>query len=222
MCGRFSIIKKAEDIQSRFSIKAGLENYKAVYNAAPGMNLVVISNKEPEALNLFKWGLIPSWAKEASIGYKMINARSETISEKPSFRNSLNSRRCLVPADGFYEWKKDEKFKQPFRILLKDESLFSFAGLWDSWISPDGKPIFSFTIITTEANRIMAGIHERMPVILQPENEKDWLGNSASQAHILQLLKPYPAELMDYYPVSQLLNSAANNVPEVCSRIFEA
>lgn len=219
MCGRFSIIKKAEDIQSRFSIKAGLEDHQPVYNAAPGMRLGVITNKNPERLEMYKWGLVPYWAKDVSIGYKMINARSETLAEKPSFRNFLKSKRCLVPADGFYEWKKDGKAKQPFRIFLRDESLFAFAGLWDSWNDPEGNTLHSFTIITTSANALMTPIHDRMPVILFPENEKLWLDSSASQDQLLSLLKPYPAELMDCYKISSLVNSPVNNSPEVLDRI---
>lgn len=215
MCGRFSIIKKADDIIQRFSIKAGADEFTPVYNAAPGQNLAVISNLEPDKLNFFKWGLIPYWAKEASIGYKMINARVETIADKPAFRNSLKSKRCLVIADGFYEWKKDNGRKQPFRILMKDESLFAFAGLWDTWKDREGRSINSFTIITTEANSMMKDIHDRMPVILDKNDEMLWLDDQFNTDKKMDILKRYPSEKMRYYPISSLVNSPVNNILEV-------
>jgi putative SOS response-associated peptidase YedK len=219
MCGRFSIIKKAEEIIQRFSIKAGADEFIPVYNASPGQNLAVISNLESDKLNYFKWGLIPFWAKEASIGNKMINARVETIAEKPAFRNSLKSKRCLVIADGFYEWKKDNGYKQPFRILMKDESLFAFAGLWDTWKDGEGRGINSFTIITTEANSMMKDIHERMPVILDNDDEMIWLDDQFNTDKKMSILKPYPSEKMKYYPVSSLVNSPVNNNLEVINPI---
>jgi putative SOS response-associated peptidase YedK len=164
-----------------------------------------------------KWGLIPSWAREASIGNKMINARAETISEKPSYRKPLQAQRCLIPADSFFEWKQDSS-KTPYRIFMKNTRIFAFAGIWEQWKNPEGQSIYSFSVITTAANDFMLPIHERMPVILDPDDEKRWL-QSADMGEILSLLKPCPSDCMDAYPVSKLVNSPLNDRAEVIERI---
>ena len=162
-----------------------------------------------------RWGLIPPWAKDPAIGYKMINARCETLAEKFSFRKPLKEHRCLIIADGFYEWQAQGPVKQPMRIMLKSGESFGFAGLWDEWKSPMGDIIQSCAIITTEANELLKSVHDRMPVILPTEAEDVWLN---PQTHdpvvLLPLLKPYPAEEMKVYPVSTIMNSARHDTPE--------
>ncbi len=161
------------------------------------------------------WGLIPSWAKDPSIGNKMINARAETLLEKPSFKRLVGKRRCLVLTDGFYEWRKEGKRKVPMRMLLKTRELFAFAGLWDRWKKPDGNEFQSFTIITIDANDLLRPIHDRMPVILGRDGEEKWLNPDLKDpSELLPLLKPYPSELMEAYDVSPLVNSPRNDRPE--------
>ena len=209
MCGRFTFID-IEDIRERF--KTEPINLKPNYNVAPTQNVPVILNHQ---LSMFRWGLIPSWAKDPSIGHKMINARAETINEKPSFKHSLQRKRCLIVADGFYEWKKEGTTKQPHRITLKNKKLFGFAGLWDTWKSPLGEIINSCSIITTTPNELMVEIHDRMPVILSRDSERVWLDQSIVDGGVLKsLLVPYPAELMIVYEVSGFVNSVKNNGPE--------
>ncbi|TSA25108.1 MAG: SOS response-associated peptidase [Bacteroidetes bacterium] len=213
MCGRYSFAIEDELIKERFGVSVRSAIYKARYNCAPSQELAIISNQDPEELQFFRWGLVPFWARDPSIGNKLINAKVETIAEKPSFKNAFRKRRCLVPADGFYEWKKNSA-KIPFRIIMNDGSLFAMAGIWEKWVSGEGGVIHSFSIITTEPNELMAPIHNRMPVILLPENEKLWLDDS-NEAVLRELLKPYPADRMTAYPVSKLVNSPKNDVPEV-------
>jgi len=213
MCGRFSLTANEAELNLRFELEGGAAPYVPRYNGAPTQMLAVITSENPHKLNYLRWGLIPPWAKDISIGNKMINARAETITEKPSFRTPLFSKRCLVPADGFYEWQQDAN-KQPFRIFVKNNPIFSLAGLWERWKSPEGTVIESFNIITTEANSFMKPIHNRMPVILRREDEKTWLASKDS-VEILSMLKPYAPEDMDAFPVSKLVNSPRNEGREV-------
>jgi len=213
MCGRFSLTANEAELNLRFELAGGDAPYVPRYNGAPTQMLAVITGENPHKLSYHRWGLIPPWAKDISIGSKMINARAETITDKPSFRTPLFSKRCLVPADGFYEWQQDAG-KQPYRIYVKDNPIFSMAGLWERWKSPEGSVIESFNIITTEANSFMKPIHNRMPVILKPADEQAWL-TSKDSTEILSLLKPYPAEEMDSYAISKLVNSPGNEGPEV-------
>jgi len=213
MCGRFSLTANEAELNLRFELEGGEAPYVPRYNGAPTQMLAVITGENPRLLSYKRWGLIPPWAKDISIGNKMINARAETITEKPSFRTPLFSKRCLVPADGFYEWQQDAA-KQPYRIFVKNNPIFAMAGLWERWKSPEGGSIDSFSIITTEANTFMKPIHSRMPVILKREDEKIWL-TGKNHEEILKLLKPYPSEEMDAYPVSKLVNSPRNDGPEV-------
>lgn len=193
---------------------------EAHYNAAPSQTLPVVTNKQPDAIQFFSWGLQPFWAKDAKAVKRAINARAETLAEKPSFRKLLSSKRCLVPADGFFEWQVTEHGKVPYRILLKEEDTFSFAGLWDEWLDKStGELLHTYTIITTEANNLVKPIHDRMPVILSPEAEELWLDAHESQEELLSLLKPYDATQMKAYPVSPLVNSAQNNVPEILNSL---
>lgn len=218
MCGRFSIAAPAGPIENRFDVEIGF-NYTPRFNCAPTQNIPVISNREPGVLSLYRWGLIPVWAKDKKIGNSLINARAETITEKPAFKNSFRRKRCLVPADGFYEWKRTAaKQKTPYRITMKDEGLFSMAGIWDSWKDEEGEIIHSFSIITTTPNGLMQGIHDRMPVILERKDEKTWLQEKDPDV-LIKLLKPFPPELMKAYPVSTLVNSPANDIPEVMAPV---
>jgi len=219
MCGRFSFSYNQKIIEEIFDVEIDTENFHPRYNCAPSQNLAVISNENPQKLSYYKWGLIPSWAKEISIGNKLINAKAETILERPSFKKSFKSRRCLVLADSFYEWKQDKE-KIPYRILLKSEEPFSMAGICDIWKDAEGKEIHSFSIITTEANDLMKGIHNRMPVILPRSDEKNWLEISDTQL-LLNLLKPFDPNKMDAYPISKLVNSPRNDSPELHQRITE-
>ena len=213
MCGRYSFAVVDELIEERFGVRVRTAIYKARYNCAPSQDLAVITNQAPMELSFFHWGLIPSWAKEKAIGYKMINAKSETILEKPSYKNAFRSRRCLVPADSFFEWKQD-KDKDPYRIMMKDEKPFAMAGIWDHWTSPDGEIIHSFSVMTTSPNELMGGIHHRMPVILEQAAEKQWL-QATSESELLRLLKPYPAGKMKAYKISKLVNSPKNDTAEI-------
>ncbi|MBT3301065.1 MAG: SOS response-associated peptidase [Bacteroidetes bacterium] len=215
MCGRFIITKKIDEITERFHVEIEEDKYKPVYNAAPSQQLPVISNSEPERIRFFRWGLVPFWAKDQSIGNKMINARSETLLEKPAFRNLLKSKRCLVISDGFYEWQKTEKGKIPTCIRLKNNELFSMAGLWDQWKDTEGQTIHSFSIITCAPNELMAPIHNRMPVILNRDQEKIWLDNSQKSEELVDILKPYNKDDMNTYEVSSLVNSPRNNFEEL-------
>jgi putative SOS response-associated peptidase YedK len=213
MCGRYSFAVEDQLIYERFGVSVRSAIYKARYNCAPSQDLAVISNEDPETLDFFRWGLIPFWAKESSIGNKLINARAETLLEKPSFRQPFRKQRCLVLSDGFYEWKKTG-LKIPYRICLKDDSPFAMAGIWDRWKNQEGQVIRSFSIITTVANPLVGELHDRMPVILDREGEKQWLGTTLEH-ELAELLKPYPSEKMKSYPVSRKVNSPANDSPEV-------
>jgi putative SOS response-associated peptidase YedK len=175
----------------------------------------VILNEGDRVIQLLRWGLVPFWAKDPSIGSQMINARAETLAEKPAFRNALKKRRCLVLADGFYEWKKAPTGKIPMRITLASGEPFAFAGLWENWDTPDGDVLRTFTIVTTTPNALLEPIHNRMPVILRPEHEPLWMDNAADPAAWLDVLRPYPAELMTAYPVSKRVNFVGNDDPEV-------
>jgi putative SOS response-associated peptidase YedK len=213
MCGRYSFAIEDALILERFGLRVRTAIYKARYNCAPSQNLAVIANDIPDELRFFRWGLIPSWAKDASVGNKLINARAETVNEKPSFRNSFRSKRCLVPATGFFEWERKAE-KTPYLIRLKNGEPFCFAGLWDKWVTADGEIVPSFTIITTSPNSLMAKIHDRMPVILNREDEKRWIVPHPDPS-LAELLKPFPAELMEVFPVSKLVNSPLNDTPQL-------
>ena len=214
MCGRFSFSPTDIIIEERFDVSLDDEYRGPRYNCAPSQELAVVSNEAPNKLSYFKWGLIPFWAKDAKIGNKLINARAETITQKPSFRNSIKNKRCLVLCNGFYEWKRVGKEKIPFRVTLSDDSPFAMAGIWDIWRNPNGEFIKSFSIITTEANELMQEIHHRMPVIFDRNDEKTWL-NESNPENILKLLKPYPSELMDSFEVSKLVNSPYNDIEDI-------
>ena len=218
MCGRFTLHHTLEEIEERFAAEAVAEATPR-YNIAPTQDILVVTQNGSRHLQAYHWGLIPSWAKDPAIGNRMINARAETLAEKPSFRTALSRRRCLIPADGFYEWQNPPEGtktpRTPMHIRLGDGGLFAFAGLWDEWHTPDGSPLRSCTIITTSPNALTAPIHDRMPVLLRPEDEALWLDKSITQASdLLPLLVPYPTEAMATYAVSRQVNAPTVDGPE--------
>jgi len=222
MCGRFTLIAPGESIADLFGLSE-IPNIAPRYNIAPTQPVaaVRVSQKSGEReLTYFHWGLIPRWAKDVSIGSRMINARSETAAEKPSFRVAMKYRRCLVPADGFYEWQKINGGKQPVRIQMAGGGPFAIAGLWERWASKDGSAVESCTLLTTEPNDLLRPVHNRMPVILSPQDFDLWLDPQAQRAEEVQhLLTPYPAEEMDFYPVSTHVNNPRNEDPRAIEPI---
>ncbi len=216
MCGRFTQTSSADAIATAFNLSA-VPPQQPKYNIAPTQIIPTILYPSSESQKEFKelrWGLIPSWAKDQKIGNKLINARAETVAEKPSFRSAFRKRRCLIVADGFYEWQHQEEGKQPFCIQMKDEQVFAFAGIWERWQAPEGEVIESCTIITTEANELMNPIHKRMPVILNSEDYQLWLDPQVTEKEKLQpLLTPYNSEMMKANPVSKKVNNPRNSFP---------
>ena len=219
MCGRFTLTANPADLQEAFYwVDFGNADLTPRYNIAPTQGIPVVTNEGSHKLDFFTWGLVPFWAKDPSIGSRMINARAETLAEKPSFKNAFKRRRCLILADGFYEWQKlpGEKSKTPMFIHLKDGKPFAFAGLWEEWHSPDGSQILSATIITTSPNKLVAPIHNRMPVILAESAYEQWLApGEADTQNLSRYLIPYPAEAMETYAVSRLVNSPQNDQPSL-------
>ena len=200
MCGRFVLISDLSVITDDFNVQEVSASFTPSRNISPGQHIpAVIRRDDKNILVTFLWGLIPSWSKDTSIGAKLINARAETVNEKPSFKNAFQKRRCLIVADGFYEWKKDGKKKIPYYFYLKSGKPFGFAGLYESWFSPEKKQMDTCTIITTQANSLVRPIHERMPVIIPKKQEEIWLKNKMTDTpSLLEVLKPYPAEEMEY------------------------
>lgn len=215
MCGRFTLFAPYYEVIDRFDIESAFSesDYIQSYNIAPSQQVVAIINDGTKnRLGHLRWGLIPPWAKDGKIGYKMINARAETIAEKPSFRNAFTKQRCIIPADSFYEWQRKDGEKVPMRIKLKSDELFAIAGLWESWKSPEGKIIHTCTAITTEPNELVSPIHNRMPAILKKEEEKAWLNPIHTDIHFLgNMLRPFDKEQMNAYSVSAAVNSPKNN-----------
>lgn len=216
MCGRYAQAASIETLAARFQLEPPDFPVPPRYNIAPTQNVPVIMSEDKRRLRLLRWGLIPRWAKDPSIGARMINARAETIREKPSFKTPFERNRCLVPADGFYEWKKESVSgqKTPMLFKLKDGGPFAFAGLFDRWRGPDGKETTSFAIITTTANETVAPIHERMPVILLGKAESAWLDPKTPPDDAMRLLVPYPCEDISVRPVSKTVNSPRNDSPD--------
>jgi len=211
MCGRFAQRSDPKRLAKEFKV-AEVPQVEARYNVAPTQEILAVRELgDGREMTFFKWGLIPSWAKDTSMGARLINARSETVEEKPSFREAFKQRRCLIPADGFYEWQRTGGKKQPFFFRMRDECPFGFAGLWERWEGAGGQAINSCTILTTEANEVLRPVHDRMPVILHPDDYPLWLdGNERERVLLGELLRPYPAEEMIGYPVSTLVNSPGN------------
>jgi putative SOS response-associated peptidase YedK len=222
MCGRVTIQTPALALAREFAltgIRTALEQPR--YNLAPTQLMPVVINDGARMLDAYRWGLIPSWAKEASIGNKLINARGETVAEKPSFRSALKRRRCLVLVDGWFEWKQATKPKTPYLFKREDGRPLAFAGLWEEWTAPDtGEVLRTCTLITTGPNRLMAPIHDRMPVILSPEAQELWLRPEPQEASLLQpLLVPNEDEPLEAWEVARVVNSPANDVVACVERV---
>lgn len=219
MCGRFTLTINTEQIQEAFPWLSVPEGIEPRFNIAPTQPVAAVPNDGKNRLDFFTWGLIPSWAKDPSIGARMINARAESLAEKPSFRNAFRRRRCLILADGFYEWRQEpgSRVKTPMYVRMKEGRPFAFAGLWEIWQAPqgEGSHILSCTIITTEPNSLMSSIHNRMPVILREEDYSLWLSPEEQKPDAISaLLRPYAEDRMEAYPVSTRVNSPANESAE--------
>jgi putative SOS response-associated peptidase YedK len=214
MCGRYTLTTPVEKLAEEFGFEASSVELPPNYNVAPTQQVAAVLEEGGERhLEMLRWGLIPSWADDPQIGSRMINARAETAPEKPSFRSAFRGRRCLIPADGFYEWQRTNGSKQPYYIHMKEGRPFAFAGLWESWKEEGGPEIRSCTILTTKPNALVAGIHDRMPVILPPGSYDAWLDTEAERDELYGLLASYPEDEMEAYPVSRFVNSPQNNDP---------
>lgn len=213
MCGRYSLTKEVTQLSRVLGVE--VPGFEPRYNIAPTQQVAVIVGTQDPAGGQFRWlrwGLIPSWAKDPAIGSRLINARSETAAEKPAFRSAVKHRRCLILADGFYEWQQQGASKQPYYIRMRDALPFAFAGLWDSWRPPEGQPIESCTILTTSANDLMRPVHARMPVILDPQTYDLWLDPTVVQSQqVTDLLGPYKRPDLVGYPVSKWVNKPSND-----------
>jgi len=208
MCGRFNLVRPG-NLQYRFDTINDLADLQPRYNIAPSQQVLIVTSARE--MELVRWGLVPSWAKDANFGNRTINARAETIADKPAYRKPLRFQRCLIPATGFYEWKSTETGKVPYHIRLKSGEVFGFAGLYDVWHGEDGVELRTCTIITTGPNELVAPIHNRMPVIIRREDEAVWLDPEETEPErLVELLKPYPASEIEAYPVSSAVNSAMN------------
>ena len=216
MCGRFSLTSEIGELQGRFEFDSAGLPHAPRYNIAPTQPALAVTHGEGRRASYMRWGLIPSWAKSASVGSRLINARAETVAERNSFRSAFVRRRCLVLADGFYEWQRAGKARRPMRVVLASGEPFAFAGLWDAWRDASGEIVRSCTIITTEANELLRPIHNRMPVILPREMESFWLDSDVEDAGALSsVLVPYQSTEMEAYEVSPLVNRPGNDRPEV-------
>ena len=217
MCGRFVLMTPGKDLATRFGLE-GIIDLEPHYNIAPTQMVTVIRvdrHTLQRHLVQLKWGLIPSWVKDPSIGNRLINARAESLAEKPAFRSAFRFRRCLVLADGFYQWKKGKLGKQPYLFRMANGDTFAFAGLWERWAGSEGDTVESCTLITTDPNEIMLPIHDRMPVILKPQDYDLWLDPKVRDLRLLkQLLRPYPSEEMVVQPVSPKVNKANYDAPD--------
>jgi putative SOS response-associated peptidase YedK len=218
MCGRFTLTVDPAELLEVFGNFTFPSRFAPRYNISPLQPVLAIPNDEKSQADFFLWGLIPSWAKDPTIANKLINARGETVAEKPSFRGAFKYKRCLIPADGFYEWQAQtgQKTKTPYYIHMKDRQPFAFAGLWDEWHSPEGNTLRTCTIITTAPNELMSNLHNRMPVILDKENFAAWLDPVPQKGEdLLHLIRPFPADRMSAYPVSTLVNTPMNDRSEL-------
>ena len=214
MCGRYTLRTPVEKLAEEFGLEDSSVDLPPNYNVAPTQGVAaVLAENGHRRLEVLRWGLIPPWADDPQIGSRMINARAETAHEKPSFRRAFRERRCLIPADGFYEWKRTNGTKQPYYIHMKEGRPFAFAGLWESWREEDGPEVRSCAILTTRPNALASEIHDRMPVILPAGSREAWLDPEAEKEELLALLEPYPEDEMEAYPVSRYVNSPQNNDP---------
>jgi putative SOS response-associated peptidase YedK len=220
MCGRFTFDIPLEVLVEIFGLKEVMA-VRSSYNIAPTQQVAVVRQvSDHNSLVPMKWGLVPHWAKDPAIGSQMINARAETVAEKPSFRHAIKYHRCIVPASGFFDWKHEGKSKQPYYFRMKNGRPFGFAGIWEEWKAPDGSLLDTFSILTTTANDLVATVHERMPVILPPEEYGTWLNKHLTDPEELkQFYEPFPAALLDAYQVSDRVNTVRNNGPENIIRV---
>ena len=215
MCGRFVFYSDPQFMREQYGFDEGRIEFPPQYNIAPTQHVLTVTNDGIRRAELMRWGLVPFWAKDLKNGYRMINAVGETLTTKPAFRAAFKKRRCLIVADGFFEWRKDGKSKIATYIFLKSRQPFAFAGLWETWQSPEGEAVKSCAIVTTRPNEFIEPIHTRMPVILSSESEALWIDPLTEDPNILQpLLQPSPSELMESYKVSSFVNSARNQGPE--------
>ncbi|MCB0665771.1 MAG: SOS response-associated peptidase [Saprospiraceae bacterium] len=224
MCGRSSLTKSEKELEARFKAtfySEDLEKYNPLpnYNVAPTHVMPIITNKDPDHFMPLRWGLIPYWSKDIKIGYKMINARIETVLEKSAFKQAVAKRRCLVPMDGYYEWKKEAGKKTPYRIVTTDQDIFSVAGLWENWKSPDGQLIRSFTVLTQDPSESIAHIHDRMPAILDKEQERQWLDMTIPPADALEIIAPYDDHFLRAYQVSNRVGRVTENDAQLIQAI---
>ncbi len=224
MCGRFTNTQSRYDLEKYFQnvVETAGRELKPKWNVAPTQDVYAVTSTEDgesRRLGTFRWGLVPSWAKDAAVGNKMINARAETVSTKPAYRRAIVTRRCLIPADGFYEWKRAagaRKTKQPFYIHTADGSPLAFAGLWEVWQDPEGDPLYSCSIVTTGANKAMSKVHNRMPVIVQPDDWDEWLApEKLRDKELKRLLSAAPEDLLVLDPISNRVNNPRNDGPEL-------
>ena len=216
MCGRFQQSSDLAKLQERFGFGDAPAGFTPRWNLAPGQEALVVRVGEGgREAALLRWGLVPAWAQEAKVGYKMINARAEGVADKPAFRGPFRRTRCLVPVDGFYEWSRTPQGKQPYRLALASDEPFALAGLWDAWHGEAEGGFESFTIITTGANQLVRPIHQRMPVMLRPGDEEAWLDPGSSAPALEELLRPFAASEMSATPVSPRLNSPTVEGPEL-------
>lgn len=227
MCGRYSLTTAPEALRQLFNF-VDRPNFGPRYNIAPTQDVWAVRQRpDGRHLETLRWGLVPPWAKDLSVGSRMINARGETVAERPAFRSAFRHRRCLIPADGFYEWRTEEGRKQPFRIGLKGGAPFAFAGLWESWTPPDAgpdtRPVETCTIVTCDANEKLRPIHPRMPVILPEDGYEPWLATPEEDAQaLLGLLVAYPAEEMAFYRVSPRVNNVRNDDADCIAPLAQA
>ena len=216
MCGRFSQSKSLGEYQQRFGFPDQPTAFRPRFNLAPGQEALVVSAGEQGRRGaMLRWGLVPAWARDERVGCKMINARAEGLAAKPAYRGPFRRTRCLVPAEGFYEWAPPAQGRQPYYLSRRDGEPLALAGLWDTWQGPEGGELRSFSIITTTANDLVSPIHERMPVMLWPQDEDRWLGRETSPQELAGLLKPYPAEEMTAWAVSPRVNTPGSEGPEL-------
>ena len=216
MCGRYSLIADLGELARRFEFDGDWLTFESAYNIAPTQDVLTVVGGETRRGGFMRWGLVPWWAKDMSIGGRMINARAETVAERPAFRDALRQRRCLVLADGFYEWQRSGKARRPMRVVMRTGEPFAFAGIWAVWKDPDGNRIPSCAIITTATNDLLRPVHDRMPVVLPRQMEELWLDPTVDDPDVLaSVLIPHSDEAMHVYEVSELVNSAANDGPEV-------
>jgi putative SOS response-associated peptidase YedK len=218
MCGRYSLSKTKKELEERFNAEI-LADFNPRYNIAPTQLVPVITSDSPKGFSFFYWGITPDFGKNKPVAHKLINARSETVMEKTTFKKSFQSRRCLIPADGFFEWKKiGKKTKTPFRFTMGDDKLFAFAGIWEEYENVKGEVNHTFVILTTQANSLVADVHDRMPVILSKNDEKKWLDSYSSEQELIEIIQPYNAQQMISYPVSPLVNNVQNDQPAIIRR----